>query len=61
MSTERESTTVDLRDGPFEVCPNCDRPEQVTMRNDWQHAVEDGAVIPIVGCGNPWHYNGVSR
>lgn len=43
-------------DGPFMLCPVCAKSEQVTMRPDWQALVEGGDAMPIVGCGNPWHY-----
>jgi hypothetical protein len=30
------------------------------VATDWQRWVnEEGAAIPIIGCGNPWHYIGV--
>lgn len=45
----------------FEACSVCGRVEQVTMRGDWQDAVTAGAAIPIVGCGNPWHYARLAR
>lgn len=37
-------------------CSACHRHEQVVLPSDWQAAVEAGASVPIVGCGNPWHY-----
>lgn len=40
----------------FEECPICGKPERVTMPILWKEAVENGAAIRIVGCGNPWHY-----
>ena len=43
----------------FALCPVCEAVEQVTLVNDWQARVEAGAAIDIVGCGNPWHYNGL--
>ena len=40
----------------FLNCPNCRKRQIVQMPDDWQAQVEAGAAIPIVGCGNPWHY-----
>lgn len=37
----------------FETCPVCDNEARVVMVADWQ---ERGEAIPIIGCGNPWHY-----
>ena len=36
----------------FEKCPICDSGDIVKLPNGW---AGDGA-IPIVACGNPWHY-----
>ena len=37
--------------------PGCDNPgTRVSLVDDWQAQVEAGYPIPIVGCGNPWHY-----
>ena len=42
---------------PDGECPGeCASAVQVILPADWQAAVEVGASIPIVGCGNPWHY-----
>ena len=38
------------------LCPSCGDAVVVTMPTDWQAAVDAGASVPIVGCGNPWHY-----
>lgn len=40
----------------FEHCPVCGTDETVHMPTDWEAAVAAGACVPIVGCGNPWHY-----
>jgi len=45
----------------FAACPVCGRIEQVEMRDGWQAAVDAGATIPIIGCGNPWHYASLAR
>lgn len=37
-------------------CFVCGDPVTVALPADWQAQVEAGASIPIVGCGNPWHY-----
>ena len=39
-----------------EACPTCGDPVTVWLPTDWQAAVQTGDRIPIVGCGNPWHY-----
>lgn len=39
-----------------ERCPVCGSTELVRLPSNWQELVEAGAVIAIVGCGNPWHY-----
>lgn len=37
----------------FDKCDLCGSQEVVRLPADWQ----DGkTAIPIVGCGNPWHY-----
>lgn len=42
------------------TCPICERPDQVELADGWQDMVEtQGEVIPIIGCGNPWHYQGL--
>lgn len=46
---------------PFERCPICDSPHVVRLSADWQAHVEAGAAISIIGCGNPWHYDGLAR
>lgn len=37
---------------PFKGCPVCGSAEVAALNDDWN----DGRLIPIVGCGNPWHY-----
>jgi hypothetical protein len=40
-----------------EICPiGCDSGERLELGTDWQAEVASGTAIPIVGCGNPWHY-----
>ena len=39
-----------------EACPVCGEDVVVKLSADWQALVGEGAAIPIVGCGNPWHY-----
>jgi len=38
------------------VCRLCGSGETLTLRPGWDAGVEAGEGIPIVGCGNPWHY-----
>ena len=42
----------------FIKCPNCGSPETVRLPEDWQTQVLElrGTYIPVIGCGNPWHY-----
>lgn len=42
-----------------QACPLCGSTAVVRMAHDWQGAVNQGEAIPIVGCGNPWHYVGL--
>jgi len=44
----------------FLLCPVCGSRERVELIADWQNLVQRQA-IPIVGCGNPWHYIGLHR
>lgn len=38
-------------------CPTeCGDPSRVVLSPTWQQEVVDGASLPVVGCGNPWHY-----
>jgi len=48
-------------------CPHCGEPDVVRLADDWQERLgvtSDPATgvlrakeaIPIIGCGNPWHY-----
>ena len=41
-------------------CPVCGDDTVIRLPDDWQAQVDAGAAIPIVGCGNPWHYAGVT-
>jgi hypothetical protein len=38
---------------PFQDCPLCGSASVMRLVKDWA----DGRPIPIVGCGNPWHYS----
>jgi hypothetical protein len=39
------------------TCPICGSPDCVRLVPDWQAIVNaQGRPIPIIGCGNPWHY-----
>lgn len=38
---------------PFESCPECGSASVMRLVAEW----DDGRPIPIVGCGNPWHYD----
>lgn len=38
------------------ACPICGEDTVIRLPDDWQAQVEAGAAIPIIGCGNPWHY-----
>ena len=44
----------------FSLCKVCGSRERVELVENWQDLVERQA-IPIVGCGNPWHYVGLYR
>jgi hypothetical protein len=39
-----------------EPCSICGEDTVIRLPDDWQEQVEAGAAIPIIGCGNPWHY-----
>lgn len=43
----------------FDVCPICGATTRVRLLDDWRERVNRGEPVPIVGCGNPWHYHGV--
>lgn len=46
----------------IERCPVCADTVAVRLDPRWRAQVEAGQTIPIVGCGNPWHYvNRASR
>lgn len=46
----------------FEQCHTCHTSEKVTLVENWQRLVIDEEMsIPIIGCGNPWHYTGLYR
>ena len=47
---------VSQKDVPYLLCPICHGGHIVRMPDDWHEQVERGAAIPIIGCGNPWHY-----
>lgn len=55
-------TLVEIRDllGGCPI-PTCSSRERYPLPVDWQEAVHRGERIPIIGCGNPWHYTGVER
>ena len=40
----------------FEECFLCGSATRMTLASNWQSRVYGGERIPIVGCGNPWHY-----
>ena len=45
---------VDAGDeSPFADCPVCGSAQVVRLAGDWQ---QQEVAIPIIGCGNPWHY-----
>lgn len=53
-------TDVDME---FAVCPVCGESVVMRLRDDWADGRDgpfgdfaDPPAIPIVGCGNPWHY-----
>lgn len=46
-------TTEPRRAIDFERCPVCDNMAVVRLPDDWQ---EQDRSIPIIACGNPWHY-----
>ena len=37
-------------------CPVCGSPDVIRLPDDWQEQVNAGKAIPIIACGNPWHY-----
>lgn len=41
-------------------CPVCTETAVARLALDWQQQVAAGGAIPIVGCGNPWHYDGMT-
>jgi hypothetical protein len=43
----------------FDICPICKASVRVRLLDDWRERSQRGEPIPIVGCGNPWHYQGV--
>lgn len=40
-------------------CPVCGDPERCTLIDGWREV--EATPIPIVGCGNPWHYTNVAK
>ena len=42
----------------LEPCPGCGDLIRATLPDGWEQSVNGtpGYAIPIVGCGNPWHY-----
>lgn len=44
--------TTTVRDVVFDLCPVCGSSELSRLPDDWQ----TGGAIPIVACGNPFHY-----
>ena len=51
-----DETIQDPGAGIFEGCPECGNGASARLARDWVAQVNAGASIPIVGCGNPWHY-----
>lgn len=57
------ATHADPRAAPLsvrrmlQVCPVCTGTEVARLAMDWEQQVAAGGAIPIVGCGNPWHYD----
>jgi hypothetical protein len=39
-----------------EACPVCLSRATFRLPDDWRERVEAGGEVPIVECGNPWHY-----
>ena len=37
-------------------CPICNDGVVIRLPDDWRAQVDAGSAIPIIGCGNPWHY-----
>jgi hypothetical protein len=54
------SRTVLAGAAASEACPVCGRPDKLVLAPTWQQDVEAGHAIPIVGCGDPWHYEGLA-
>lgn len=40
----------------IELCPVCGKSDAVRLDPRWEQFVDDGAALPKIGCGNPWHY-----
>ena len=53
--------TPEQRTAPalLDTCPVCGKSDAVRLTPDWRVAVEQWQKVPIVGCGNPWHYIGL--
>lgn len=45
-----------LEDLAKRECPVCGSGAKITLDRDWQERVGAGEALPVVGCGNPWHY-----
>lgn len=41
------------------ICPSCADNTRVSLPADWDKLVEQGEMIPIIGCGGPFHYANV--
>jgi hypothetical protein len=52
-----DGSRVESMEMPSGKCPVCWSDATFRLPSDWQDRVERGQSVPIVGCGNPWHYD----
>lgn len=53
LDETRDEVTNAHAPNPFAECPVCGSSRVSRLLDDWR---ESDRAIPIVGCGNPWHY-----
>lgn len=59
--TDETIGTVEAHEVILERCPTgCGHWKRATLPMKWEQDVEHGFAIPIVGCGNPWHYTNLA-
>jgi hypothetical protein len=52
--TEHPEPVNQAAPSPFLSCPVCGSASVMRFKPEWR---EHSSTIPIVGCGNPWHYD----